>query len=53
LSKETKGLIEEEYRILRDLSDHPNLPNFYGVYLKKGQKGEKDQVWFVQEVTYY
>lgn len=40
--------IQEEYRILRDLSDHPNLPDFYGAYLKRGRGG--DEVWFVMQV---
>ena len=51
ISKETLPDIEEEYRILRDLSDHPNLPDFYGAYLKKGKNGERDQIWFVQQVN--
>ena len=40
--------IEEEYLILKELSNHPNLPKFYGIYLKKG--GEEDQVWLVIEL---
>lgn len=40
--------IQEEYRILRDLSDHPNLPDFYGAYLKRGRGG--DEIWFVMQV---
>ena len=52
--------IEEEYRILRDLGDHPNMPGFLGIYLKGGEKGEEsggrrhlrgeEQVWIVMEV---
>ena len=43
--------IEEEYLILRDLCLHPNIPSFYGIYLKKSSRREDDQLWFVMEVT--
>ncbi|KAK0087267.1 hypothetical protein PV325_001365 [Microctonus aethiopoides] len=43
--------IEEEYLILRDLSSHPNLPIFYGLFLKRAEPGhEGDQLWFVMEL---
>lgn len=42
--------IEEEYIILKDISFHPNLPQFYGLYLKKGKTAETDQLWLVMEV---
>lgn len=42
--------IEEEFLVLRDLSDHPNLPTFIGLFLKKGKQFEDDQLWFVMEV---
>ena len=45
--------IEEEFLVLRDLSLHPNLPSFIGIYLKKGHKQEEDQVWLVLEVKYF
>lgn len=41
--------IQEEYRILRDHSNHPNIPDFYGIYCKKGDISE---IWFVMEVTH-
>lgn len=41
--------IEEEYRILRDYSTHPNLPDFFGVYRKK--KSNSDEIWFILEVS--
>ncbi|XP_053386580.1 myosin-IIIb-like isoform X4 [Mercenaria mercenaria] len=41
--------IEEEYRILRDFNDHPNMPKFYGLYLKLGDSGTDDQLWMVME----
>ena len=45
--------IEEEYMILRDLSTHSNLPDFYGIYLKKNNETEDDkddQLWLVLEL---
>ncbi len=38
----------EEYHVLRDLSEHPNLPAFYGAYARRADDG--DQVWFVMEL---
>lgn len=38
----------EEYHVLRDFSDHPNLPDYYGTYVKRADDG--DQLWFVMEV---
>lgn len=49
---EQKVIIDEEYRILRDYSEHPNLPNFYGVYRNKGD-GKSDEIWFILEVNCY
>lgn len=42
--------IEEEYLVLRDLSQHPNLPTFVGIFLKKGICFEDDQLWFAMEL---
>ncbi|KAK6642740.1 hypothetical protein RUM43_004242 [Polyplax serrata] len=42
--------IQEEFLVFRDLSLHPNIPAFYGVYLKRGSSPESDQVWFVMEL---
>ncbi|KAG5675871.1 hypothetical protein PVAND_005739 [Polypedilum vanderplanki] len=43
--------INEEYRVLRDYSSHPNLPDFYGVYRKKSSDSEiADEVWFILEL---
>jgi myosin-3 len=42
--------IEEEYMILKEISYHPNLPQFYGLYLKKGKTSEHDQLWLVMEL---
>lgn len=47
---ELKSLIDDEYKILRDKSDHRNLLSFYGVYRKK-VSGQSEQVWFVLEVS--
>ncbi|PSN47191.1 Myosin-IIIa [Blattella germanica] len=41
--------IEEEYLVLRDLSLHPNIPSFYGLYLRRGPTQEEDQLWFTME----
>ncbi|KAF6216430.1 hypothetical protein GE061_000772 [Apolygus lucorum] len=42
--------IQVEFRILRDLCHHPNLPLFYGVYLRRAPVMEQDQLWFVLEM---
>lgn len=47
---ELKSYINEEYRILRDFSTHPNLPDFYGVYRKPQDDGGPDDIWFILEV---
>lgn len=39
--------------VLRDLSRHPNLPEFHGIFLRKGKNVknvEEDQLWFVMEL---
>lgn len=41
----------EEYRVLRDYSDHPNLPDFYGAFSKRADDG--DQVWFAMELCQF
>lgn len=48
LNRENIPYIQEEYRILRELSNHPNLPEFYGVYRKVGEID--DEIWFSIEV---
>ncbi|KAG7201550.1 hypothetical protein KM043_004299 [Ampulex compressa] len=51
LTPETQSLIVEEYRVLRDLADHPNLPDFYGIYRKRsGRRTDPDQIWFAMEL---
>ncbi|XP_059471751.1 neither inactivation nor afterpotential protein C isoform X2 [Neocloeon triangulifer] len=40
--------LEEEYRVLKDHSDHPNLIDFYGAYCKKSRDG--DQLWLVMQL---
>lgn len=42
--------IEEEFLVFRDLSSHPNIPEFFGLFLKRGVSAEDDQIWFVMEV---
>ncbi|CRK93540.1 CLUMA_CG007073, isoform A [Clunio marinus] len=41
--------INEEYRILRDFSSHPNLPDFHGVYRKQFTTVQPDEIWFILE----
>jgi len=43
--------IEEEFLVLRDLSLHPNIPLFHGLFLKRGPTPEDDQLWFAMEVS--
>ncbi|VVC25287.1 Hypothetical protein CINCED_3A022449 [Cinara cedri] len=38
--------INEEYRILKDLSSHPNMPSFYGAFTNQN----KIELWFVMEI---
>ncbi|CAG9581317.1 unnamed protein product [Danaus chrysippus] len=42
--------IEEEFLVFRDLSSHPNIPEFFGLFLKRGVSSEDDQIWFVMEL---
>ncbi|XP_014247275.1 myosin-IIIb-like [Cimex lectularius] len=42
--------ILEEYKILKDLCHHPNLPLFYGMFLRRFPVLEEDQLWFVMEL---
>ena len=43
--------IEEEYKILMKYGHHANMPKFYGLFLKTGDTGSDDQLWFVMEVS--
>lgn len=43
-------IIDDEYRILRDFSEHPNFLDFYGVYRKRATSGS-DEIWFVLQVS--
>ena len=53
LFPESEPYIMEEYRILRDFSGHPNLPDFYGIYRRRsGKKSEYDQIWFIMQVSF-
>ena len=40
--------VEQEYMILRDLSTHPNIPGFHGLFLKRDP--HQDQLWIAMEV---
>jgi hypothetical protein len=51
VSSDTVEDLHCEYHILRKHCSHPNLPDLYGVYLKKAESGsEHDKLWFVMEV---
>ncbi|KAF5269227.1 hypothetical protein FQR65_LT02528 [Abscondita terminalis] len=43
---ENATIIQEEYRILKDFSDHPNLPHFYGVF----SHANSTEIWFILEL---
>lgn len=49
--EENIAVIEEEYRIFKDLSRHDNFPTFYGAFLNKYDKEENDELWLVMEVS--
>ncbi|KAJ4441704.1 hypothetical protein ANN_11562 [Periplaneta americana] len=43
--------LRSEYQVLKELSDHSNLPDLYGVYLKKAPSStDEDKLWFVMEL---
>ncbi|XP_063899631.1 myosin-IIIa isoform X1 [Helicoverpa armigera] len=42
--------IEEEFLVFRDLSGHRNIPEFFGLFLKRGACSDDDQIWFVMEL---
>lgn len=48
LADEFEGHIQEEYKILRDLTSHSNLIDFYGVFCERTDGVKK--IWFVLEV---
>lgn len=41
--------IEEEYKILKNLSRHPNLAEFVGAFMHTS-KENKEQLWLVSQV---
>ncbi|KAL4715207.1 hypothetical protein ACJJTC_012254 [Scirpophaga incertulas] len=48
---DTETHIQEEYKILRDFTKHPNLIDFYGVFCEKSEGVKK--IWFVLELCEY
>lgn len=48
--KENLEEVEEEQRVLAQLSLHENFPEFYGTFLKKSGNLEDHQIWFVMEL---
>lgn len=51
LRPDNESFISEEYRILKNFSEHPNLPKFYGAYKK--EKHEHTEIWFAMEVSLF
>ncbi|KAF0290913.1 Neither inactivation nor afterpotential protein C [Amphibalanus amphitrite] len=47
-TEETFPDIEEEYRILKDLSVHQNIPKLHGIFKKTSSSGV-EQIWMVME----
>ncbi|XP_050690144.1 neither inactivation nor afterpotential protein C-like isoform X2 [Eriocheir sinensis] len=47
--KESMEEVEEEHRVLAELSLHDNFPEFYGTFLKRAGDPENHQIWFVME----
>lgn len=52
LGEDNKFIIDDEYRILRDFSEHSNFLDFYGVYRKRNSDGA-DEIWFILQVNYF
>ncbi|CAG4973120.1 unnamed protein product [Colias eurytheme] len=40
--------IQDEYKILRDFTKHPNIIDFYGVFCERSEYAKK--IWFVVEI---
>ncbi|XP_052746507.1 neither inactivation nor afterpotential protein C isoform X2 [Bicyclus anynana] len=51
LKEETEQHIQEEYKILRECTQHLNLVDFYGVFCDKSEYLKK--IWFVLELCQY
>jgi len=49
---ENLDIIEEEFRIFKDLSRHDNFPTFYGAFFNKYDKDFKNELWLVMEVSW-
>lgn len=50
-TEESEPHIQDEYKILRDFTKHPNIVDFYGVFCDKSEYIKK--IWFVLEVCSY
>nr|XP_027207225.1 myosin-IIIa-like [Penaeus vannamei] len=48
--KENLEEVEEEYRVLAELSLHENFPVFYGAFVKRAGSLESHQMWLVMEL---
>jgi len=48
--RENLADIEEEYLVLKEVSENPYFPDFYGAFLKKAATEADCQIWFVMEL---
>ncbi|KAK9687666.1 Myosin head (motor domain) [Popillia japonica] len=48
LNSENENYINEEYKVLRDFSNHFNLPDYYSAY--KREQNDISEIWFVMEL---
>lgn len=48
ITEENESHIQEDYKILRDFTKHPNLVDFYGVFCDKSEYSKR--IWFAVEV---
>lgn len=48
LDKENRRYVQQEYKVLKDFSDHPNIIEFYGACKKSGDVNE---IWLALEVS--
>ncbi|XP_072936347.1 neither inactivation nor afterpotential protein C-like [Epargyreus clarus] len=47
-TEDREDYIQDEYKMLRDFTEHPNMVDFYGVFCDDTE--EIDKVWFVTEL---
>lgn len=52
LTPDNEICIQEELRILKEFSNHPNLPEFYGIFKQTADNGDVE-IWLVMEVSIF